>query len=94
MQRLDARRAGEDLANKLGIDDDQEVETLAGDEMFAAWAYIYQQADLYATEVEKTLAGDTMKQIANGAAENARGVATIRAEELLGRKLEPGECQE
>jgi hypothetical protein len=93
MQRLDSRRAGEDLANKLGVDDDQEVETLAGDEMFAAWAYIHQQADLYATEVEKTLAGDTMKQMANGAAENAREVATIRAEELLGRKLEPGECQ-
>jgi hypothetical protein len=93
MQRLDSQRAGEDLATKLGVDDNQKVETLAGDELFAAWAYIHQEADRYATELEKTLASDTMTQAANTAAENAREVATIRAEELLGRTLERGDCQ-
>lgn len=87
MQRLDSRRAGKDLANKLGVNDDQEVETLAGDEMFAAWAYIYQQANPYAADVEETLAGDAMKDAARVVASGARDVAVTRGEELLGRRL-------
>ena len=88
MQLRDSQRAAEELADELNVTDDQELDTLRADEMFAAWAYIYQQADLYATEVEKTLAGEGMKEAARGAAANARDVATTRAEELLGTRLE------
>jgi len=88
MQLRDSRRAAEDLASDLGVDDDQELDTLRADEMFAAWAYIYQQADLYATEVEKTFAGDEVTTAARDSAANARDVATTRAEELLDTRLE------
>ena len=59
MQLRDSRRAAEDLANELDVVDDQALDTLRADEMFAAWAYIYQQADLYAADVEETLAEET-----------------------------------
>ena len=84
MQLRDSQRAAEDLANELDIVDDQDLDTLRADEMFAAWAYIYQQADLYAADVEETLAGDAMKEAARVAARGARDVAVTRAEELLG----------
>lgn len=87
MQLRDSQRAAEDLANELDVVDDQALDTLRADEMFAAWAYIYQQADLYAADVEETLAGDAMKEAARVAARGARDVATTRAEELLGRRL-------
>jgi len=62
MQLRDSRRAAEDLAGDLDVVDDQALDTLRADEMLAAWAYIYQQADLYAADVEETLAGDAMLQ--------------------------------
>ena len=88
MQLRDSRRAAEELADDLGVTDDRELDTLRADELFAAWAYIHEQAAIYATEVENTLAGEAMTDAARGVATNARDVAVIRAEELLGRRLD------
>ena len=78
MQLRDSRRAAEDLANELDVVDDQALDTLRADEMFAAWACIDQLADLYAADVEETLAGDAMKEAARVAARGARDVFTLR----------------
>lgn len=88
MNRTDTIYAARDLADDLGVDDDQAVDTLASDELFAAYAYLYKQADLYVGEVADTAASATMKSTARCCAADARDVATERAEELLGDSLD------
>lgn len=88
MKRYESHRAGGDLADDLRITDEQQRDVLRSDETFVAWAYIYQQADLYADDLETTLAGDKMKAAARTSAENARDVAIVRAEELLDRSFD------
>ena len=91
MNRIDSLNAARDLADDLDIDDEQFIdEVLVDDEMFAAWAYIYEQASIYVDEVDRTLAVDDMKRAARRAKESARYVAVCRAEDLLGERLDDG----
>lgn len=88
MNQSDSIKAARRLATEIGVDDEQAIDTLASDDLFAAYAYIYEQADIYLDEVESTMAGAEMKSTARRCAADARDVATIRAEELLGRQLD------
>ena len=91
MNRIDSLNAARDLADDLGVDDEQFIdEVLVDDEMFAAWAYIHEQASIYVDDVERTLAADDMKRVARQAKESARYVAVCRAEDLLGEPIDDG----
>lgn len=87
MNYTESVRAARSLASDLGVEDEEDVETLADDELFAAYALMQEQGDIYANQVESTMAGDLMKEAARGVESGAMTVATIRAEELLGRSL-------
>lgn len=87
MNYTESLRAARDLAADLGVENEDDVERLAEDELFAAYALLQEQGDIYASEVERTMAGDVMKEAARGVESGAMTVATIRAEELLARSL-------
>lgn len=88
MNHTESVRAARSVASDLGVEDEEDVDTLTGDELFAAYSFLAEQGEIYADVVEfDTEAGDVMKEAARGAESGALTVATIRAEELLGRSL-------
>ncbi len=88
MDRYESGKAALNVADGMGVVDDAELDLLADDELFAAYAYLFKHAEMYSQEVDSTMAGDGMKGAAACAADDCYDVAHTRAEELLGRKLE------
>ncbi|QOS14118.1 uncharacterized protein HfgLR_25200 (plasmid) [Haloferax gibbonsii] len=84
MNRTESIRAAQSLANDWGIRDEQCVETLATDETFAAYAYLFQQAQLYSGLLEAEGALEEMRGDAHDAVHSLRLVSKARACELLG----------
>ena len=86
MNRQESVQAARGVATKqLDVTDEEEVETLASDELFAAYSFLHREAGVYQFEVESTAAGDDMVEAAKGANADTFEVLRLRAEELLGR---------
>jgi len=83
MNRTESIRAARTLASDWGIRE-QRVETLATDEKFAAYAYLFQQAQLYGGCLESEGATKEMRDDAHNAVHSLRLVLKARARELLG----------
>jgi stress response protein YsnF len=91
MQIRDARRSARDVAeSQLGLhrhEDDDDIETLVDDELFAAYAHLHEQAGIYEGEVGTTAASSEMVEAAKEANASTYTVLRLRAEELLDRSL-------